>query len=82
MEIKSFIGTSAIVDFHTALGQFLNYRMALDVQEPTRKLFLAVPADAYKSFFSLRFAQAAIRIHSLKLIVYDAEAEAIVQWIN
>jgi CRISPR/Cas system-associated exonuclease Cas4 (RecB family) len=25
VEIKSFIGTSAISDFHTALGQFLNY---------------------------------------------------------
>jgi hypothetical protein len=36
VEIKSFIGTSAINDFHTALGQFLNYRIMLEVKEPDR----------------------------------------------
>ena len=29
VEIKSFLKTSAITDFHAALGQFLNYRLAL-----------------------------------------------------
>lgn len=36
VEIKSFVGTSAISDFHTALGQFLNYKIMLDVKEPDR----------------------------------------------
>ena len=30
VEIKSFIGTSNISDFHTAVGQFLNYQVALE----------------------------------------------------
>ena len=47
VEIKSFIGTSAISDFHTALGQFLNYRIMLEVNEPDRLLYLAVPVEAY-----------------------------------
>ncbi len=29
VEIKSFLNPSAITDFHAALGQFLNYRLAL-----------------------------------------------------
>ncbi|HBE18158.1 MAG TPA: hypothetical protein DEG17_22230 [Cyanobacteria bacterium UBA11149] len=29
VEIKSFLGVSAIAEFHTALGQFINYRYAL-----------------------------------------------------
>jgi XisH protein len=29
VEIKSFFKTSAISEFHTALGQFINYRLAL-----------------------------------------------------
>jgi len=36
VEIKSFISTSNVSEFHTALGQFLNYRDALEKIEPTR----------------------------------------------
>jgi hypothetical protein len=43
VEVKSFIGPSVLSDFHTALGQFLNYRLALDAKEPQRMLYLAVP---------------------------------------
>jgi hypothetical protein len=43
VEIKSFTNPSAIAEFHTAVGQYLNYRRALRVQEPTRILYLAKP---------------------------------------
>jgi hypothetical protein len=82
VEIKSFIGTSAINDFHTALGQFLNYRIMLEVKEPDRLLYLAVPLETYRTFFQSRFAQVAIQRHQLKLIVYESITEEIVQWIN
>lgn len=42
VEIKSFIGTSTISEFHSAIGQFINYRYALELQEPERVLYLAV----------------------------------------
>jgi len=38
VEVKSFINPSAISDFHNALGQFLNYRLALEMTEPKRIL--------------------------------------------
>jgi hypothetical protein len=82
VEIKSFIGTSAISDFHTALGQFLNYRIMLEVNEPDRLLYLAVPRETYQTFFQSRFAQIAIERYQLKLIVYDPIIEEVVQWIN
>jgi XisH protein len=42
VEIKSFLANaSAISEFHTALGQFINYRAALKLSEPERILFLA-----------------------------------------
>lgn len=82
VEIKSFIGTSAISDFHTALGQFLNYRIMLEVNEPDRQLYLAVPLETYETFFQSRFAQVAIERHQLKLIVYNPLIEEIVTWIN
>jgi len=82
VEIKSFIGTSAISDFHTALGQFLNYRIMLEINEPERLLYLAVPRETYQTFFQSRFAQLAIDRYQIKLIVYDPIMEEIVQWIN
>jgi Holliday junction resolvase-like predicted endonuclease len=44
VEVKSFVSGSTISEFHTALGQFLNYRIALEgSEEPNRMLYLAVP---------------------------------------
>ena len=81
IEIKTFLGDSVISEFHTALGQFLNYRMALSELEPDRMLYLAIPNDAYESFFSRRFAQKAIALHHLQLMVYNPEIEEIVTWL-
>lgn len=39
VEIKSFLSNWALTDFHAALGQFLNYRLALQMSEPDRKLY-------------------------------------------
>lgn len=82
VEIKSFLRSSAITDFYAALGQFLSYRLALTETEPDRLLYLAVPVDAYRNFFQLAFSQAAVRQYQVKLIVYDASKNEIVQWIS
>lgn len=52
VEEKSFLAPSTISEFYTALGQFLNYRIALKIKEPQRLLFLAVPLEIYHDFFS------------------------------
>ncbi|MBJ7899216.1 MAG: hypothetical protein GC158_04645 [Cyanobacteria bacterium RI_101] len=38
VEIKSFITDLEISEFHTALGQYLNYVQALEEEEPDRAL--------------------------------------------
>jgi len=65
VEVKGFIQPSAISDFHTALGQFLNYRLALEMTDPDRTLYLAVPEDIANNFFQERFVQAAIQSYAL-----------------
>jgi thymidylate kinase len=40
VEVKRFISPSNVSEFHTALGQFLNYRDALETIEPDRQLYL------------------------------------------
>lgn len=80
VEIKSFLSSSPISEFHTALGQFLNYRLLLEIQEPNRQLYLAIPVDIYTTFFQSTFAQATIQRYQLKLIVYNPITEEIVRW--
>ncbi|KPA11410.1 fatty-acid oxidation protein subunit alpha [Candidatus Magnetomorum sp. HK-1] len=82
VEIKSFVTPSAIYEFHTALGQYLNYQRALSKKEPERVLYLAVPTETYNSFFNLPFIYETISEYDIKLIIYDAEEEVIEKWIN
>jgi XisH protein len=80
VEIKSFLNPSTITDFHAALGQFLNYRLALQMREPVRTLYLAVPIDTFDSFFQETFIQEAIKLYQVKLIVYNPIQEVITIW--
>lgn len=80
VEIKSFVGVSAITDFHLAHGQFMNYRYALEDEEPERKLYLAIPVNIYRTFFSLQFIQKVVRRSQIDLLIYDPDREVIVQW--
>ena len=80
VEIKSFLNPSAITDFHAALGQFLNYRLALRIRDPERKLYLAVPIDTFQSFFQEYFIQEAVKSYQLRLLIYNPLQETIVSW--
>ena len=80
VEVKSFINPSAIYEFHTAVGQYLNYRRALRVQEPNRILYLAVPNNIYEQFFRVRFIEEGIEEYQIKLIIYDIKERRIIKW--
>jgi hypothetical protein len=82
VEIKTFLAASTISEFHTAIGQFINYRIALEDDDPERLLYLAVPLDVYKRFFKYSFIQTVIQRNQIPLLVYDTEKKEIAQWIN
>ena len=81
VEVKTFIGSSDINDFHTALGQFLNYRILLFEQQPQRELFLAVPEDTWLKFFQLRFVQKVVEQFSVRILVYNPVRQEVVLWM-
>ncbi len=81
VEVKSFTKPSAISEFHTAVGQYFNYRYALRTQEPDRKLYLAVPSQTYDQFFRLRFVEEIVREQKILLVIYNIKTGGI-QWIN
>jgi hypothetical protein len=50
--------------------------------EPEYVLYLAVPMDAYTSFFATQLVQSIMHSQQLKLIVYKPEQEVIEQWLT
>nr|WP_322743584.1 element excision factor XisH family protein [Romeria gracilis] len=50
VEVKSFLSDSPITDYHAALGQFLNYRLALEVGEPSSHPLSSRASRCLRSF--------------------------------
>jgi len=80
VEIKNFLAPSTLSEFHTALGQFLNYRIVLREKQPERVLYLAVNLEIYNDFFSRQLPKLSIQEYQLKLIIFDPVQEEIVKW--
>jgi hypothetical protein len=82
VEIKSFTGSSQLNDFHTAVGQFVNYRLVLAESQPERVLYLALPEDVFLSLLDTTFGRLAKEKHQLKLIIFDEVEGKITRWIE
>jgi hypothetical protein len=80
VEVKSFIGLSAISEFHLAIGQFLNYKVVLTQKDPQRILYLAISQDIYEEFFLDSFIQTVLKTYEIKLLVFDVKREEILLW--
>ncbi len=80
IEIKSFLRESEMTEFHLALGQFLNYRLALKQKLPDLVLYLAIPTDTYDTLFRRPFIQDALEEYQLKLLIFDPKKQEIVLW--
>jgi len=82
VEIKSFIGRSAMREFETALGQYIIYRILLKDVLPQSQVYLAISRSIYQSFFLQKAISKIIEETNLFLIVVDLNKEEIVKWIN
>lgn len=71
---------SPLAEFHTALGQFFNYMLALKLNQPERILYLAITEDTYKDFFSDPFIQLSVSTYQVKLLIFNPSKEVIILW--
>ena len=78
--MKSFIGASEVTEFHLALGQTLNYRLALKKEQPERILYLAISEDTYRDFFSRQFVQDSLKESKIKVLIFDSLTQEIILW--
>ena len=82
VEVKSFAGHSATNQFYQALGQYINYQIALNKHEPDRTLYLGVPTYIWNTFFTRPFTQMVIEKVKINIIVVDTNKTAIIRWIK
>jgi hypothetical protein len=80
VEIKSFLRDSMVNEFHTALGQYLDYETNLAFQEPDRVIFLAVPYLAFCQMEKTRAVMNSIVRFHLKFAIFDPDKNEIVAW--
>ena len=81
VEVKSFVGQSDVRDLEQALGQYVLYREILNEMGIERSLYLAVTQPTFHSVFTIELGQVLLKNQVVKLMVFDDESEAIVQWI-
>jgi hypothetical protein len=82
VEVKSFLGVSDVTELERAFGQYLIHRFVLQRKEPDRRLYLALPVDAYESLFSEEDERDLAKGYDVKLILFDPENEVIIEWIE
>ena len=82
IEVKSFVGPSTINEFHKAVGQFNDYYVALEIEDPNRVLFLAIPEDIWLRFFQKRLIQLSLKRIEAKILVYNPVLNKVVKWIK
>jgi len=80
VEVKSFIQQSASYEFHGALGQYLNYIVALEDIEKDRVVYMAIPLDVWQTTFQKKGIQASLKRYRVRMIIYDTETKKIVEW--
>ena len=82
VEIKTLNSQSLINELHTVVGQYLNYQIGLDIQEPNRVLYLAIPLIAYNRLENQLLFKKIIQKTAMKLIIYDLSTNEICLWLN
>jgi hypothetical protein len=82
VEVKSFVGPSNVNEFHKAVGQFNDYYVALEMKDPNRVLFLAIPEEVWVVFFQKNLIQKSLARIQAKIIVYNPHTNTVVQWIK
>jgi hypothetical protein len=82
VEVKSFIKLSFAHEFHSALGQYLNYASFLQLQEPTRILYLAIAKHIYSEYFTTPSIAFIVKKFGLRLIVFNPQIEIIETWLE
>ncbi len=82
VEVKSFVRESLVNEFHTALGQYLDYELGLEEQEPDRKPVLMLTTEVFEKMSKIPLLMRAFQKFHVRICVFDHTNETVAQWIT
>jgi hypothetical protein len=82
IEIKGLSRRSLIYDFHSAIGQYIDYRGILKDENIDQELYLALPEIIYEEMKTKPFYAKRLLENNVKQIIIDIENETILTWIE
>lgn len=80
VEVKSFLRESMVNEFHTALGQYLDYETNLPFQEPEREICMAVPTAVHRQMQKTRAVRNSLERFRVRLAIFEPIKKVIEQW--
>lgn len=80
VEVKSFLRDSMVNEFHTALGQYLDYETNLPFQEPDRQIYLAIAEKVFRMMLKTRAIVNSLERFSIKVLIFDPMKKEITEW--
>ncbi len=80
VEVKSFLAESQVTELERALGQYGLYQGFLEMQEPERELYLAVPENAFENILSRQVGRLAMTRFHLNVIVFSLSEDQPLLW--
>lgn len=80
VEIKSFLRDSMVNEFHTALGQYLDYETNLPFKEPNRLIFLAIPSKIWRQMQKTRAVVNSLERFKVRLCIFELENRIVEEW--
>ena len=82
IEIKKFIGKSAMFNLEQAIGQYVLYRLLLQKVDPKREIYLAITDTVYDEIFSEPVGELVVSELPLKLLIINLANKEVTQWIT
>jgi len=82
VEIKSFVGRSAMYDMERTLGQYVVYLAFLEKIDPERQLYVAVSHITFDTIMQGEAMKMLMEANNMRLIVVQTEREEVLQWIQ
>jgi hypothetical protein len=82
VEVKDFDTPSVMSELEKTMGHLQLYQWALEMQEPERRLFLAVSQVIYIKHFQKPIFQLAVQRNKINRLIYDPNQKVILQWIT
>ena len=67
---------------HAALGQYLNYRDALEIGKYPQDLFLALSQKGYEKLDASPFMRIQLIRYKIQLVIIDTDRKKLGRWIK